>query len=146
VRNNKSIAARPGNWSQIRSMKNTGLNLSRLPTSRHSMAVVNRCDWYSTNRRTIFDIPRGRRYDVGAARRSSSRRWWRWRAPSVHLGDLRLLKGCCYGQHRRSSGRRGCSQGKPGWRSSRRRGYSQGQPGWRSSRCRGCSQGQPGGR
>jgi hypothetical protein len=55
----KSIAARTGNWSQIRNMKNAGLNVSRLPTSRHSMAVVNRCDWYSTNRRTIFDIPRG---------------------------------------------------------------------------------------
>jgi hypothetical protein len=40
-------------------MKNMGLNVSRLPTSRHSMVVVNRCDGYSTNRRTIFDIPRG---------------------------------------------------------------------------------------
>jgi hypothetical protein len=59
VRISKSIAARPGNWRQILSMKNMGLNVSRLPTSRHSMVVVNRCDGYSTNRRTIFDIPRG---------------------------------------------------------------------------------------
>jgi len=74
VRISKRSAARPGNWRQTLSMKNARLNVSRLPTSRHTMVVVNWCDGYNTNRRTIFDIPWGRRYDGGAARSSSSRR------------------------------------------------------------------------
>jgi hypothetical protein len=59
MRISKCIAASPGNWRQTLSMKNTRLNVSRLPTSHHTMVVVNRCDGYSTNRRTIFDIPWG---------------------------------------------------------------------------------------
>jgi hypothetical protein len=59
VRISKGVAAGPGNWRQSLSMQNSWLNVSRLPTSHHAMAVVNRCNGYSTNRRSIFDKPWG---------------------------------------------------------------------------------------
>jgi len=72
VRISKGVAAGPENWRQSLSMQNSWLNISRLPTSHHAM-VVNRCNGYSTNRRSIFDKPRGGREDAGATRRSSGR-------------------------------------------------------------------------
>ena len=57
VRISKGVTARSWNLRQGLSMESTRLYVSRLPTSRHAVTVVNRCNGNNTNRRSIFNKP-----------------------------------------------------------------------------------------